>query len=235
MEGCLLWLLHHQGFMQNQAKTEHFLTRARNKEEGRFFCPPERVSLGLCFQGLGYLIHKVAILARWGFVDSGGWKGLKQILKLPTRLSFKSLTQVQFPRLLCWGLRSWIQSVNGAPPSTPTPEASSLFGLKRPWLENWGVTVSVQGPSSKHPGNTWDLLEGRAAPRLPCISMECLVHFGCEGMWSLYSEVWKIVVRSPQGTLLQSDTHLGLWEWGFIINLNMALNFTILCSIPFPN
>lgn len=39
-----------------------------------------------------------------------------------------------------------------------------------------------------------------------------------------------MVVRSPQGTLLPSDTQLGLWKWSFMIHLTRVCNFTLLHS-----
>lgn len=110
-----------------------------------------------------------------------------------------------------------LDSVSGAPP--PPPRYCSprgfLTGLKWPWLENWGVNVSVQALLSKHSGYIWDLFEGQAAPRLPCVLMECWVHFGYEGVWSLYSEIWKMFVRSPGGPCC-CVTHSWAFESGVL-------------------
>lgn len=85
--------------------------------------------LWLCFQNLGCLSHKVATLARQNFVDCGGWKGLKQILKLPLA------SQIPWLRFVVLDSMSGITT---HPPLTlHWPTGFSLFGLKWPWLENW--------------------------------------------------------------------------------------------------
>lgn len=98
-------------------------------KRGGFSVPLRGFLLGLCFHGHGYLIHKVATLARWGFCGFWGLKRPHANSKTAHRTFFQtpdlgSASQTPLQRF------EILDSVSGAPSCAPAPEASSLFGLK---------------------------------------------------------------------------------------------------------
>ena len=116
---------------------------------GTSLCPPERVySRGSAFRAFGYRIPSVATQTRQNFVDSGAWKGLQQILKLPTGLSLEGSAS-QTPRLRVEAPDSVSDATPHLHPKAGSPpQASSLVALKclcDPRAEGWPSPPSLLG------------------------------------------------------------------------------------------
>lgn len=118
-------------------------------------------------------------------------------------------------------------------PAPSAPQGPSLFGLKWPWLENWGVNVLVWAFPFKHIRNIWNIFEAKADRRLPCVLIEHLVHFGCEVYDAFTVKSEKMVVKSP-GDLAAEWHTAGPLKVGFYDKFEHGFRLYYKCFIFFP-
>lgn len=144
----------------------------------------------------------------------GGLQISSKLWKLPTGVSFKHRLSFSDSDAEVWspGLSGWchIPSPHHQPHKTP-----SLFCLKWPCFRELKCDILVWAFSFKLIRNICNIFDTKADPRLACVLIERLVHFGCEvcEVFTVKSETQ--LLEAPRGPYCWV-THSWVFESGLL-------------------